>query len=112
MANTFIALGTDESLQRHLSGIIDAGIRELPILDWVDPASIHFTLAFLGYLDDVKLTSAMVATRAAAQVMPFFTYRLNGLSTDIDREQLNIRMKVEDQQSSYAQGSSLQLAYR
>lgn len=76
MTRTFIALELNEALQRHLSGIIRQMASALPNLRWVDPLSIHLTLAFLGDLSDEQLAKAMDATGAAAQSVMAFHYRL------------------------------------
>lgn len=81
MTRTFIALELDESLQRHLSGAIRQGTQALPRLKWVDPASIHLTLTFLGELDDERLAEAMQASAIAAQNTAPFRYRLARLGT-------------------------------
>jgi 2'-5' RNA ligase len=76
MTRTFIALEMNEALQRHLGEIITQMARALPNLRWVDPESIHLTLAFLGELDDQRLVAAIEATEnAAGQIAPF-RYRL------------------------------------
>ena len=76
MTRTFIALELNEALQRHLSGIIRQMASALPNLRWVDPLSIHLTLAFLGELSDEQLAKAMDATGAAAQSVVAFDYCL------------------------------------
>lgn len=112
MTRTFIALEMNEALQRFLGGIIDYAARELPALRWVDPAGIHLTLAFLGELDDERLSSAMEAVQTTAQALPSFTYRLKGLGFFGPPQQpRSIWMGVEDQPSPYVQGSPLQLVH-
>ncbi|HLJ33105.1 MAG TPA: 2'-5' RNA ligase family protein, partial [Ktedonobacteraceae bacterium] len=76
MTRTFIALELNEAMQRHLSGIIRQMASALPNLRWVDPLSIHLTLAFLGELSDEQLAKAMHATEAAAQSTVAFDYCL------------------------------------
>ncbi len=76
MTRIFIALELNEALQRHLSGIIRQMASALPNLRWVDPLSIHLTLAFLGELSDEQLAEAMHATEAVAQSIAAFDYRL------------------------------------
>lgn len=82
------------------------------MLDWVDPASIRFTLAFLGELSDVELPRAISATQAATQIIPSFTYRLKRLVIHPTPSQMHIPMEVADQSSPHAQRSPLQQAYR
>lgn len=81
MTRTFIALELDASQQRFLGNIIHQGQHLLPDLRWVDPASIHLTLAFLGELDDPSLAKAIAAAQYAAAQSNTFTYRLSGLGT-------------------------------
>lgn len=76
MTRTFIALEMHEVQQRHLAGVIRQMAIALPSVRWVDPASIHLTLAFLGELTDSRLTEAIQATKSAAQQSHTFSYRL------------------------------------
>lgn len=113
MTRTFIALEMNDSMQQLLGSIIDYAAQQLPTMRWVDPSSIHLTLAFLGELDDARLEQAMEATRVAAQATPSFTYRLKGLGVFGPPQQPRvIWVGVEDQPSPYVQGSPLQLAHR
>ena len=76
MTRTFIALETNQDLQRHLSGVIRQVARVFPAVRWVDPVTIHLTLAFLGELSDAQLIEAeQAATQAVQEVRPF-QYRL------------------------------------
>src|SRR5947208_16036331 len=77
MTRTFIALEKDESLQRYLSKVIQRVAQELPNLNWVDPAGIHLTLAFLGELTDEQLAATMQAAELAARIVPPFDYHLS-----------------------------------
>ncbi len=79
MTRTFIALELDEALQRYLSGTIRQVAAALPRLNWVNPAGIHLTLAFLGELSDEQLTQASQAAASAAQNIAPFDYRLSHL---------------------------------
>lgn len=113
MTRTFIALEMVESLQHYLGDLIAYAARELPALRWVDSASIHLTLAFLGELDDERLASAMEAAQAGARELPAFTYSMKGLGFFGSPHQPRvIWMGIEDLPSSYVPGSPLQLAYR
>ncbi len=81
MTRTFIALELDTSQQHFLGNIIRQGKQLLPDLRWVDPESIHLTLAFLGELNDEQLEKAMGAVQYAAALSDPFAYRLSGLGT-------------------------------
>jgi 2'-5' RNA ligase len=113
MTRTFIALELNEALQRYLGDIISRVALELPILRWVNPASIHLTLAFLGYLTDEQLETAIDAARLAAlQAVPF-ECRLKGLNIFGSLSQPRvIWMSVEDLPSGKIQGSPLQHVHR
>ena len=113
MTRTFIALELNEARQRFLGDIIRRITLELPTLRWVNPASIHLTLAFLGYLTDEQLETAIDAARIAAlQAVPF-EYRLKGLSIFGSLSQPRvIWMGVEDLPSAKIQGSPLQQLHR
>ena len=53
----------------------------IPEVRWVDPASLHLTLAFLGELDDARFEAATQTARPVAGVHAPFTLRLAGLGT-------------------------------
>jgi 2'-5' RNA ligase len=113
MTRTFIALELKETLQRFLGDIISQAARELPNLRWVDPAGIHLTLAFLGYLTDEQLETAIDAAQIAARQGVPFEYRLKGLGIFGSSSQPRvIWMGIEDLPSGQIQGSPLQQLHR
>jgi 2'-5' RNA ligase len=113
MTRTFIALELNEALQGFLGDIISQAARDLPNLRWVDPAGIHLTLAFLGYLTDERLETAIDAARLAAQQAVPFEYRLKGLGIFGSANQPRvIWMGIEDLPSGQIQGSPLQQLHR
>lgn len=113
MTRTFIALELKETLQRFLGDIISQAAQELPNLRWVNPAGIHLTLAFLGYLTDEQLKTAIDAAQVAARQAVPFEYRLKGLGMFGSSSQPRvIWMGVEDLPSGKIQGSSLQQLHR
>jgi 2'-5' RNA ligase len=68
------------------SPLIQALIRRIqylrnisPSVRWVDPASLHLTLTFLGDLDDAQLASATAAAVSAAAVARPFRLALGNL---------------------------------
>jgi 2'-5' RNA ligase len=81
MTRTFIAVELGDAARAYLTRQIANLRAELPSVHWVDPASLHLTLAFLGELDDARLALARdAAERAAAAAHPF-TLRITGLGT-------------------------------
>ncbi len=81
MTRTFVAVEMNNALQSHLAGIIRQVAQALPGIRWVDAASIHLTLAFLGELTDEQVTEVIQATEMAAQQALPFSYRLSHLGT-------------------------------
>jgi 2'-5' RNA ligase len=81
MTRTFIALELDTTQQQFLGTIIRQGRQLLPDLRWVEPESIHLTLAFLGELNDQQLEKAIAAAQYAASISNPFPYRLSSLGT-------------------------------
>jgi 2'-5' RNA ligase len=81
MTRTFIALEMNNALQCHLANHISQMAQALPGIRWVDPSSIHLTLAFLGELADEQLAEAIQATELVSQQAQPFSYRLSHLGT-------------------------------
>jgi 2'-5' RNA ligase len=63
---TFIAVELAPTLIQSLTRRIQYLRSISPSVRWVDPASLHLTLSFLGDLDNVQLASATEAARTAA----------------------------------------------
>lgn len=109
MTRTFIAFAMPASTQRVLERVIDQGAQALPALRWVDPASIHLTLAFLGELDAERLALAMEAARVATHDFPSFDYRLTALSVfGSPLQPRTIWMGIQDQPIAQLHGFPLQ----
>jgi RNA 2',3'-cyclic 3'-phosphodiesterase len=79
MTRTFIALELNTALQRHLASVIRQMAQALPEVRWVDPASIHLTLAFLAELTDDQLAAAQEAIMHTAKQCASFSYQLSRL---------------------------------
>ncbi|GCE13211.1 RNA 2',3'-cyclic phosphodiesterase [Tengunoibacter tsumagoiensis] len=81
MTRTFIALEMNKEVQRYLTEVIRQVARSFPAIRWVDPATIHLTLAFLGELDDEQVAHAIQISEQVAQQSTAFSYRLSRLSS-------------------------------
>lgn len=81
MTRTFIAVELPDDVRAFLTQEIARLGQALPGVRWVDPASLHLTLAFLGELDDESLAAAKAATHEAAAVSVPFTLRTDSLGT-------------------------------
>jgi len=101
MTRTFIALEMNEHLQSHLAGVIRQVAQILPHLNWVDPVSIHLTLAFLGELDAASLQQARQATAVAAQQVKPFSYHLTRIGIfGSPRQPRVVWMGIEEKSAS------------
>jgi RNA 2',3'-cyclic 3'-phosphodiesterase len=81
MTRTFLAVALSDAAREALRGEISSLANALPSVRWVNVASLHLTLAFLGDLDDERLTAAHEATQAAAQQGMLFQLALDRLGT-------------------------------
>ena len=79
MTRTFIAVELGEQARTALATIIRELADALPSVRFVDPESLHLTLAFLGELDDDRLALASEAARAAARTPAPFDLGIGGL---------------------------------
>jgi 2'-5' RNA ligase len=76
MTRTFIAIDLNDEARSYLHHQIQRLSRLLPRVRWVDPHSLHLTLAFLGELDDEQLAQASQATLETAQAARPFIMRV------------------------------------
>jgi RNA 2',3'-cyclic 3'-phosphodiesterase len=81
MTRTFVAIDLGDEARAHLQREVARLSRALPGVRWVDPASLHLTLAFLGELTDERLATLQVAAREAAQGSRPFRLTVAGLGT-------------------------------
>ncbi len=79
MTRTFVAIEMNEAVQHSLAEIIRQAALILPGVRWVDPTSIHLTLAFLDELNDARLEDAIQASLSTAQQTHPFSYTLSQL---------------------------------
>jgi len=73
---TFLAIGLDDATRRALGRTRDRLARELPSMRFVELASVHLTLGFLGEIDDAQLAATHAAAGACAREVAPFTLAL------------------------------------
>ena len=81
MTRTFIAVELPNNVRAFLTQEITRLGQALPGVRWVDPESLHLTLAFLGELDGEALAAAKTATQEAATAGAPFTLRTDAIGT-------------------------------
>jgi 2'-5' RNA ligase len=81
MTRAFIAVALSDAAREALRREISSLANTLPSVRWVNVASLHLTLAFLGDLDDERLAVAHEATQAAAAQGASFALTLDRLGT-------------------------------
>ncbi len=79
MTRTFIAIDLNEEARSYLHRQIQRLARLLPRVRWVDPETLHLTLAFLGALDDAQLEQASQVTAEVARTARPFVVRVGSL---------------------------------
>jgi RNA 2',3'-cyclic 3'-phosphodiesterase len=81
MTRAFLAVALSDAAREALRREISSLTVALPSVRWVNLASLHLTLAFLGDLDDERLAAAHEATQAAALQRAPFALTLDQLGT-------------------------------
>jgi 2'-5' RNA ligase len=72
MTRTFIAIELQDEVRSHLRREIQRLMPALPHARWVDPTTLHLTLAFLGELDEEQLEQATDAALMVARTAQSF----------------------------------------
>jgi RNA 2',3'-cyclic 3'-phosphodiesterase len=81
MTRTFLAVALSDQARDALKREISSLAAALSSVRWGNVASLHLTLAFLGDLDEERLTAAHEATQAAALQGAPFALTLDQLGT-------------------------------
>jgi RNA 2',3'-cyclic 3'-phosphodiesterase len=79
MTRTFLAVELPAPVKDALRRRIDQLAQQMPDVRWVNVASLHLTLAFLGELDDNRVAAASEAAETVARANQPFTLRLAGV---------------------------------
>lgn len=77
----FLAIELGDAARTLLADQIHRLARELPSARWVQPESLHLTLAFLGEIDDEQLSAAKAASASAARSAAPFQLEVAGLGS-------------------------------
>jgi 2'-5' RNA ligase len=81
MTRTFIAIELSDEVRAGLRRELAHLRQAQPAIHWVDAASLHVTLAFLGELDDERLAEATAAAEEAARAHRPVRIAVEGLGT-------------------------------
>src|SRR5437762_6557 len=76
---SFIALHVEDAALAERLLAVREKLRSLRGLKWVAPHQLHFTLKFLGPIDEERVPAAREAALCAAAVLSPFTYTLEGV---------------------------------
>ncbi len=77
---SFVAIELPDELKRELVGLVDRLQADSPpVARWVDPASIHLTLKFLGDVAADRLDVVMAALTVAVERLVLFRLEVGGL---------------------------------
>jgi 2'-5' RNA ligase len=79
MIRAFIAVEIDPQTVQEVSGVLAQLKPGLPDIRWVAPANYHFTLKFLGYIDESKIAPVADALERQLHPFPRFTINAKGL---------------------------------
>lgn len=79
MIRAFIAVEIDSQTVQEISGVLAQLKPGLPGIRWVAPANYHFTLKFLGYIDESKIAPVADALERQLHPFPRFTINAKGL---------------------------------
>lgn len=81
LTRTFVAIELNDAMRARVAAELAHLRAALPAVHWVDPASLHLTLAFLGELEAAQLARVYDATAQAAALVRPFALRLGELGT-------------------------------
>ena len=73
----FVAVEVPDSVRAAVAEAIAAARAEAPKLRWVDPATYHLTVAFLGSVEDALVDDVAAAVAAACEGVSPFELRLD-----------------------------------
>lgn len=79
MTRTFLAIELNDAARSYLHQQVQQLTRALPRVHWVDPETLHLTLAFLGELEDAQLEQATRTALEIAEASQPFSVRIGAL---------------------------------
>ncbi|MCJ7645372.1 RNA 2',3'-cyclic phosphodiesterase, partial [bacterium] len=78
---TFIAVAISSEVREKIAKIQAEFRRGGPDVKWVEPENLHFTLKFLGEVDEDKLLGVIEKTRLGVAGVSSFRVHLSGLGS-------------------------------
>jgi RNA 2',3'-cyclic 3'-phosphodiesterase len=82
----FIAVEIDPQTVQEISAVLAQLEPRLPGIRWVTPANFHFTLKFLGHIDESKIDPVADALERQLHLFPRFTINAKGLGVFPDQK--------------------------
>lgn len=75
----FVAVELQDSIKDKIAGVQERLKVTQDKIKWVDPASVHLTLKFLGEIDETKLEKVQQVARELAERIPPFKMEIKGM---------------------------------
>ena len=75
----FIAVDIGEAIRKKAAALQEKLARSAADVKWVDPASMHLTLLFLGEVGELEIVSICRIAKEQARTLPSFKLDLGGL---------------------------------
>ncbi len=76
---TFVAAPLGDAASRALAGMLQELKKREPSVKWIRPENLHWTLAFLGGLEEARIENVRQACQDAAEATFAFALRLGSL---------------------------------
>src|SRR5580704_7955455 len=76
---SFIAVNIAEAVRKKAAALQEKLARSAAGVKWVDPASMHLTLLFLGEVEELEVVSICRVVKEQAATLPAFGLEFGGL---------------------------------
>jgi len=79
VVRAFIAISIDSKTIERIADVVSQLKPRMPGMRWVAKGNLHFTLKFLGQIDDLRIEPIGRALELAVRPFPRFTINAKGL---------------------------------